>query len=62
MIETRVWCDKCSILITEDRAMIAITTGPKRALQPAFDLCAACLEEFLAWVRAKDPIPPVEGD
>ena len=57
MIETKIWCDKCGILITEDRAMIAITTGPKRTLQPAFDLCPACVEELLAWIRDKHPLP-----
>lgn len=54
MTETRVWCDRCSTLITADRTLFALTTGPERLLRPKLDLCARCLDLFLAWIDAKD--------
>lgn len=50
--ETKVFCDKCSTLITKDRTLITLTTGPDRLIRPIVDLCPLCLNLFLAWIDA----------
>lgn len=48
--ETKIWCDRCLILITRDRSRFTLETGPERLIRPTVDLCPDCLESFFDWL------------
>lgn len=53
MVETRVFCDKCSERITQERTLLAVKAGPQRLQRPTVDLCSACLTEFTGWLDGR---------
>jgi hypothetical protein len=53
MVETRVFCDRCSERITEDRTLLAAKSGPQRLHRPTVDLCSSCYAEFAAFLDAR---------
>lgn len=53
MTETKHFCDKCDELITADRTLLAVKSGPRRPRQPEIELCSDCLAEFTGWLDAR---------
>jgi len=57
-VDIKVYCDKCSERITQDRSMLQPKCGPLRTHEP-FDLCSTCQADFLEWLG---PIPGRKGE
>jgi hypothetical protein len=53
-----VTCDRCGDEITADRTLLRVECGPLRPRREAIDLCSACAEALVEWMRpAEAPAP-----
>jgi hypothetical protein len=54
MTESKSMCDRCGKVITEDRSVLKVETGPLRHRWPeGADLCAECCEWLVSQIRPR---------
>jgi hypothetical protein len=52
--ETTVRCDRCDEVITADRTVLRVESGPLRGRREQVDLCDECAQALVAWLRPGD--------
>jgi hypothetical protein len=46
-----VTCDRCTEVVSADRTLLLVETGPMRPRRESIDLCPSCVEGLGVWLR-----------